>query len=233
MAEGESEHFTKSDENHASNLDKKKSDYASACNTGYINRRPYKDKRHRFEVHHILCEHSIETRFGYYKDDPTRDYIEDCIWITDWDINNANNLIGLPRNRRFRVDWASTSDTSRWTPLDVPSHQVDHNTSDGYTKEVSKWLQKNLWDTLSAAKKQHAVDAAKIKRQFVKGEKHFREELEERGTREPGKLVAWPNRFKEEYEKTWYHPFSMGKKPRHRHPGAPGKVATGLFAKLR
>ncbi|WP_437806607.1 hypothetical protein [Sorangium sp. So ce1078] len=228
----ENEHFTKTAENHASVLEKG-GNYASACNTGYINRRPYEDKRHRSEVHHIVCEHSIKLRFNAYKHEPTRDYIEDCLWITDWDINNVNNLIGLPTNQRFRVDWASTSDTSRWTPIDLPSHQVDHNTSDGYTHEVSLWLQKNVWDTLNAAKKQHAVDAAKIKRQLEKGEKHFREELQERGTREPGKLVAWPNRRNAEYAKMWYHPFSMGKKPRHRNPGATGKVATRLLAQLR
>lgn len=224
-------HFRKTKANHASVLEKG-GNYASACNTGYIDKKTYKDNRPRFEVHHIVCEHSVARRFKDYKDESTRDYIEDCVWITDWDINNVNNLIGLPRNRRFRVDWARTSDTSQWTPIDLPSHHVDHNTSDGYTNEVRKWLKKNIWDTLNAARKQHTTDAAKIKRQFEKAEKSFRAKLQRRGTRPPGKLVAWTNRHNTKYATTWYRPFSMGKKPRHRSPGASGKVSTGLFAKL-
>ncbi|WP_437707693.1 hypothetical protein WMF45_28050 [Sorangium sp. So ce448] len=229
------DHFTRTPENKASELEKNTT-YAKTAqnaNKGYNNTDKFADDRPRSEVHHIVCEISVTLRFEDYKDngldDATVQYIEDCLWITKWDINNVDNLVGMPRNRRFRADWASTTDETKWTPLQWPSHQVDHLTTDGYTDEVQAWLYKNVWSTVRDKRKKHETSAEAILKALKQGETHFHGQLTTRGTRPPGKKDGWKNRHEESYAKKWYKPFSMGKKPRHREPGAKRKYATGLF----
>ena len=226
-------HFEATPENKASELDKS-STYAKtarSANKGYN-----ADVELRSEVHHIVCEISVASRFDDFDDnglDPaTQQYIEDCLWITPWDINNVDNLVGMPRNRRFRVDWPRLP-KSGWSPLEWPSHQVDHLTTDGYTEELQKWLYKNVWSTVRDKRKKHEASAEKIQKALNSGSSEYHQTLMDRGQRAPGKIEGWENRHDPAYKKTWYRPFSMGKKPSYRDPGARGMVATGLFKKLR
>lgn len=229
-----SSHFRKTAKNHASVLERK-GNYQATCKAKATNAGFNSSQERRSEVHHVVCEHSIELRFQYYPDDKEAvKYIENCLWITPWDINNADNLIGLPRNRRFRVDWAGTSDETQWTPVEHPSHQVDHNTATGYTKEVSKYLRKNIWTKLQAKKNEpHEVGVELIKEQLQAASTWYLGQLDIRGKRPPGKVEGWRNRYEDSFRATWFIPFSMGLVPTPRNPGAKGSVATAALTQIK
>ncbi|MEW5801040.1 MAG: AHH domain-containing protein [bacterium] len=176
-----------------------------------------------WEAHHITCSHAVE---GRKIEKEKKKYVEDCLWITKWDLNDSSNLIGLPKNRQYR-----TTDGKK--PLNMCSHQVDHNTSDGYTSECKKWLKENVWNTLCDKRKKHEVTAKAIKKQLEKCTSVFKKKLETRGMRKGGTLVCWQKRFQEEYEDIWYHPFSMAKKPRKRYPGISNKNLKSIFSLIK
>jgi hypothetical protein len=48
-----------------------------------------------------------------------------------------------------------------------------------------------------------------------------------------GTKLCWENRFKEGYERKWYHPFSMGKSPSRRSPGVSLELLETIFKKIR
>jgi hypothetical protein len=169
------------------------------------------------EVHHLVCEHSIAQRGESYPDAEQGAYIEACLSHVQWDINNIDNLLGLPRNRRFREAYKGPD--AAWTPRALPSHQVDHNTLEGYTYQVSEWLRYNIWSRLEMKKKDHSVDIATIKQGLEEGSLYFREKLEGFGIRQGGTVKAWRSRFDAGWEDRWYEPFSMIESPSPRHPG--------------
>jgi hypothetical protein len=178
------------------------------------------------EVHHVLCDHAVSRRAEYYEglSPTTIDYLEACLWITPWTINNYDNLIGLPLNRQYRESRGKR-------PTDLPSHQVDHNTIEGYTDEVSKYLRKNVWNQLRAKKKVHDVDVKKIKKLLEDGTTHFDDLLAKRGKRgigirgQTGTEAGWKNRNDPKCSHDWYNPFSMAAMANHRNPGKdPGNL---------
>lgn len=168
---------------------------------------PNKPDGNRWEAHHILCDHAVGSR-------DTTPYVEDCLWSTDWNLNDKHNLIGLPRNREFRQDGTARAD--KWV-----SHQVDHNTQGGYTDECKDWLQNNIFNSLAekAEEEDHSLEVEDIRSDLRTGSDIFRGLLKARAERPPGIVEGWKNRFEEEYQKSWYLPFSMGQNPRHRSPG--------------
>ena len=104
-----------------------------------------------WQAHHILCNHSvaqtnIDAAFTSAGIDLT--YGNDVVWITPWDLNDGHNMIGLPTNWQHRLNAGKD-------PLNLPSHQVDHNTKDGYTDECTKWLKKNVWNKVKEWGKSH------------------------------------------------------------------------------
>lgn len=171
----------------------------------------------RNQVHHILCEHAI-TDFSVPKD--KFDYIKACLCIAAWDINVANNLVGLPMKSVYIRSGGKT-------PTNLCCHNVDHNTSDGYTNEVKKWLHKNIWDTLQANQKDHKVEAKDIAGQLDGCISHFKGILKQRGARNLGTLSSYTKRFDADQAKKWYKPFSMAAKPTHRSPG--GRFELKIF----
>ena len=184
-----------------------------------------------WEAHHILCYKSVRDR----EVGENQDFVEDCLWITDWDLNDAHNMVGLPKNSQYRL-------TNGMVPLNLPSHQVDHNTSDGYRNEVTMWIKTNVWDSLNDKKKDHEVNAKDIKDALKKGSDHFRKQLTLRGIREDGTLHCWQHRFPnppdpndENYEQVeeWYLPFSMADDPTPRNPGIDFSKLTGIFKKFK
>lgn len=195
----------------------KVSGYDANCSTGF--RVP------KFcQIHHIVCVSSVAQRAAGYPDGMF-DYIEACLWVTPWDINDGHNLVGLPLNKQYR-----TSDGQ--TPENTPSHQIDHNTRDGYTNEVTQYLAENVWNSLSAKKKVHEVDVQKLTSLLRGASDEFRGKLVSRGGRKDGTRVCWEHRFDDAYRTKWYYPFSMGKTPSRRHPGVSFKRLTKIFKKL-
>ena len=182
------------------------------------------------EVHHVLCDHAVSKRAEHYEglSPTTVDYLEACLWITPWSINNKANLIGLPLNRQYRESRGKR-------PIDLPSHQVDHNTIDGYTQEVSDYLRANVWNQLRAKKKVHDVDVKKVKQLLEDGTTHFDGVLTKRGGRgvgirgQRGTEAGWTNRFDPRCATSWYAPFSMASAPNHRDPGKDPKDLDAVF----
>ncbi|NTX06629.1 AHH domain-containing protein [Myxococcus sp. CA051A] len=197
------------------------SGFQKNCNTGF-------ERPGFWEAHHIVCVSSVGKRRGDYPKSPPdlADYIEACLWVTPWDINAAHNLIGLPLNRQYR-------DSDGESPVDLPSHQVDHNTRDGFTDEVSKYLKENVWCSLTAKKKVHDVDIAKLKEELRSASIEFRGRLESRGTRKGGTKLCWRSRHDEGFARKWYYPFSMGKTPSHRSPGVAYSLLDSIFKKIK
>jgi hypothetical protein len=186
------------------------------CSTGF--------RTANHQIHHILCVESVGRRKIHYKGNVEKlAYIKACLDLTKYDINNANNLIGLPTNTQYRKSKGQV-------PVNFVSHSCDHNTDEGYRDEVADWLVVNVWDSLEAKKNGHDVDPKNIAQQMKEAEKKFRERLESRALRPApkpglvgGTLSCWNNRFKPAYTKVWYQPFSMAKttKVSPRNPGKP------------
>ncbi|KFA94394.1 AHH domain-containing protein [Archangium violaceum] len=194
------------------------SNYQKNCASGF-------QKKEYSQIHHILCLQSIASRAEQYKPG-LKDYIEACLWVTPWDINNPDNLMGLPLNKQYRK-----SDGKE--PKNLPSHQIDHNTRGGYREEVSAYLKDNVWSTLTAKKKVHDVDVKKLKDELESASNTFRTRLEKRGLRGPQTKLGWQNRFEPTYAKTWHLPFSMARIPSPRSPGISLKKLVNVFKKLK
>lgn len=186
-----------------------------------------------WQAHHILCNHSVEGRVI----DKNPEYVEACLWITPWNLNASHNMIGLPINWQYRI-------TLGKNPTNLPSHQVDHNTVGGYTKECTDWLKANVWDVLNDKSKDHKTNASNIDAILRAGSDYFRGELVKRGARRQGTAYCWDHRFPTppptataaeqagyEKEEQWYFPFSMAMDERvnERHAGVDwNKVAEAL-----
>ncbi|MCP3143936.1 AHH domain-containing protein [Pyxidicoccus xibeiensis] len=195
----------------------KTSNYAKNCNTGFRTK-PY------CEIHHIVCLQSVAARVEQYNPG-LKDYVEACLWVTPWDINDSNNLMGLPLNFQYRMSDGTA-------PKNMPSHQVDHNTRGGYREEVSDYLKENVWNALTAKKKVHDVDVKRLKDELDKASTTFRGRIKVRGTRQGGTKKCWQKRFDKAYKALWYHPFSMALRPNPRHPGLSLKTLVKIFKKL-
>lgn len=163
------------------------------------------------EIHHILCEHAI-TDFSVPAD--KFEYIGACLCVAKWDINKKSNLIGLPMKQAY-------IDAHGKAPTNLPCHDVDHNTKDGYTNEVKQWIHKKIWNTLVANQKTHKIEAKSIVKQLNGVIRHFKQELGDRGRRNGGTVASWQRRFDDD---KWCHPFSMAMEPRGRAPGRDGDL---------
>ncbi len=183
------------------------------------------DTRGTWQAHHILCNHGIAAR--KHLDDAERvRFLEACLKAGDWDLNNKDNLIGLPTNKQFRRIGFNSDKLDK-----LCSHQVDHNTKKGYTKEVVDWLKEEVWDTLEIKKNEHGFEPKDIKDQLEDCTADFTQKLKDRGEREGGTKECWGKRFKgsSDFKKKWYHPFSMAQRP---NPRNPGEVVNGRMVRI-
>lgn len=192
-----------------------------------------------WQAHHILCNHSV-TDANIAKAIPKDDlpFAKACLWITPWKLNDAHNMIGLPLNWQYR-------DTDGKVPENLPSHQVDHNTTGGYTDECTDWLKNNVWNKIKDKGKDHEANAENMNTVLRGASDHFRGLLEDRGTRPDGKGTArcWAQRFPKappgvtryKHEKKWYFPFSMAKdsKVNGRQPGINWKSVEETLRKVK
>lgn len=178
-----------------------------------------------WEAHHITCNHAIEGRqIGGTREH--KSYVNACLWITPWNLNDAKNLIGLPKNKQFRKS------DGKDPAGGYCSHQVDHNTKGGYTDECKKWLKDNVWDTVKAKKRGHDLVLKSLKSQLDNCTTTFKRKLSGRALRKGGTVTCWKNRHKASYEDKWYQPFSMGKHANKRSPGADNSRMKGVFAQI-
>jgi hypothetical protein len=208
-------HFQKT--NDRKSVLERNSTYRANCSDGFVSG--------LWQAHHITCHHALG---GREIADKYLEYVNDCLWITDWDLNDSANLVGLPLNMQYRMSDGTD-------PVDKCSHQVDHNTQGGYTDECKQWLKTNVWDTLTNVRKKHEVTAKDLKAALNQCTGVFKGKLTKRGSRKGGTVTCWNNRHKPSYAEKWYYPFSMGDTPSHRHPGPDTdlwKKMAGIFKLL-
>src|SRR5262249_39064285 len=113
-------------------------EHINNCSTGYCS------ASHRFtQIHHIVCISSMAdgTIAKKVKDRDKRKVIRECLKLTNWNINDGHNCIGLPLKRAF-VDQRAPQG---WGGL--PCHQVEHNPA--YTEGVSLRLHEQVWQPIA------------------------------------------------------------------------------------
>lgn len=157
------------------------------------------------QVHHILC-HSCVQDAAIYVSTTEKPFVKACLAITNWDVNNPKNLIGLPLKKAYPPDaqGGKYSDHASWDKLTC--HQHDHNPY--YTDAVKKWLQDNIWSTLKGKVEECNVAPKDVKSLLDKGSKHWQDFLVTRGGKEGGTKACWDERNGAK-KKKWWIPFSM------------------------
>jgi len=168
------------------------------------------------QIHHILvCYLFKHARIleALNSDAQKAEYCNDCLWVTEWDINGKENLIGLPVWSTYTILYKNQAAQPPNSPTNLPCHTRGHGGKKGYSIDVRIWLKTNIWDGLSVKQEPHPKDLETILEQLKEGEEAWRDELEDRGTRQGGTWNAWVNR---RTLPKWYEPFSMAENPKPR-----------------
>jgi len=169
--------------------------------------------------HHILCCMAVKTI--NVKPEHLH-FVEDCLWVSKWNINDPDNLMSLPTKQQHR-------DEKGLIPANKCAHNVDHPS---YNADVCEWLRKNVWSKVEMQQAPHTVDPHSIAQQLKDCTNAFKTFLAFYGTRLNGKGTAgsWADRFSN--PDTWYQPFSMAAEPSPRHVGSNDATMSRLFEKL-
>ncbi len=201
-----------------------------------------------WQSHHIICIMSMADRELENKAQET--YIDECLFVTNWNINEEPNMIGLPVRCKYRREYSDDD----FSLNNVPAHDNDHNGTGAYLDEVKGHLMKNIWSKFNADKKVHELDPESLKSQLKEVSKHFQGVLLDRGTRNGGTVASWKCRLDNNTDKEarknsfggrrwamspnpnlatsnqWYFPFSMSRCPKPRSPGQSESDLTWLFS---
>jgi hypothetical protein len=179
------------------------------------------------QIHHILPLSSLQDAHIKVSKDHL-DFIVRCIKITDWNINDHYNTVGLPtksafyslnNDKYFTMPIPSRGDT--WSIEDNwdgwPSHVIDHNPR--YTENVYDKLFDLIWCRLIQKKIDCGIKQEEIRDQLFKAAARYRKFLKKRGGDKGGTRHCWVHRHDPDMENTWYIPFSMDPgRPRKRKP---------------
>jgi hypothetical protein len=185
-----------------------------------------------WQSHHLVCIMALANRETSSPEHA--EYLQQCLWMTDWNINKAPNMIGLPTRSWYRKAY----DNQNFAPQNLPSHNNDHPE---FLQEVHEHLGPNVWDTIDPDEKDHKKGAEQLKEALEKASKHFQKELLKRGIRNSGTMISWKTRFNNNTDKAarrasmgannlWYQPFSMALLPKPRNPGQTLKDLAWLFS---
>jgi hypothetical protein len=195
-----------------------------------------------WQAHHVLPGVTLQkaTIENQVKNAEKVDYIENCKWITKWDLNATGNMMGLPTIWDYilaeKIQKAAGSAAevipvskyrsdiimdlikklaSKFTaPENLPAHNPVSWGHVDFNKEVVDYLVANIWDTLDENKEEHKINPEDIQGELEDASDYFMDELKDRGKRGDGTAKEWPRRFNAG-NTTWYHPFSMARKPRN------------------
>lgn len=195
-----------------------------------------------WQAHHVLPGVTLQkaTIENQVKNTEKADYIENCKWITKWDLNATDNMMGLPtiwdyilaeRIKNAAGSGAEAIPTSKYrsamikvlvkklaskfaAPENLPAHNPVSWGHVDFNDEVTQYLTTNIWNHLNEKKKEHKVNPEDIQGALNDASDYFMDELKDRGKRGDGTAKEWPRRFNAG-NKTWYHPFSMAAKPKN------------------
>lgn len=166
-----------------------------------------------FSIGNILCDPK-DKKF----------YIIRCLLVSKWNLNGgsrheglqggegANNMVRLPTSRAYKKTYAATlAKFKKGHPVNECMHGwggwSEHYL---YNKEVTQWLNDNIWSTLQEDKVKHKGKGKDILSQLKGGQDHFRGELVRRGSRttpkgNSGTIDCWLDKK----DKNRSLPFSM------------------------
>lgn len=190
-----------------------------------------------WQSHHLVCISATGCRQGSTPD--TTQKLEKALYITEWNINKAPNMLGMPMKLQYIEVYgdaeslpakAQKAAFAAAKPKNIPAHNVDHNGKGSYTNEVKDYLQVNVWNKFKPKGGDHKTDAKWLADELEDASKEFqRRLLEDRGIRKDGTVAAWRNRFNDD---DWAEPFSMADPANQRKPGTPAKPLQDIFARL-
>jgi hypothetical protein len=231
---GDPKHFQATSKNKVGVFDKSPDyrDICRGCGHGYHGG--------LWQAHHVLPgvalqKATIESQVNNAK---KAEYIENCKWITDWNLNKPYNMMGLPTiwdyiiAEKITQTAGSDSEVIRLSdyrskliqslvkalgknfvePENFPAHNPVSWGHVVFNNEVKDNLTVNIWDVLDEKKEKHKINPENIQSKLNKAAKQFMTKLTNRGKRQGGTAKNWPKRF-ETGNTTWFHPFSMAAKP--------------------
>ena len=205
------------------------------CSTGYAFTHGGKAAR-QSEYHHILPVETIQDASIEPSDE--LDFFHNCMAMTTWDINESENLIGLPtkipylefdrdpdRNVARSSDRTANKFHSQIRNLaaalgafgtipDLPCHKNDHPR---YNEDLILYIQRNVWQVLQIERQKCKIQGKSILKELRSASSHWRKFLVNRGADHGGAAHCWENREKPEYAEYWFIPLSLD-------PGTPRKV---------
>ena len=171
-------------------------------------------------IHHIVCISCMADGTIQLKvtNAARFTFIKDCLALTNWDINDKPNVVGLPKKQAY-VDKLAPPNWHGW-----PCHQVDHP---GYLTKVSASLYQRIWKTLQQVAKDCATGGEVIKNLLIEESEFWEGELSGRPTTPRSTWAKNPD--------TWYIPFSMDKEapsPRKPPPDWTDSGMVGILSEL-
>jgi hypothetical protein len=202
-------------------------DASRANSAGFVKNTPGT----HWQSHHIICISSMGSR------DVTKIKLEQGLYITEWNINEEPNMIGLPQKCQYRQSYGDAeaetlvnpaAGAAKWAaaePHNLPAHNVDHPM---YTDEVTIELENRIWSKFDEAKGDHAADAEWLLKKLKKFSEDFQKLLLGRGGRPPGTVNAWQQRVTLGMG-NWEAPFSMAATPALRNVGIGIGNLTNIF----
>jgi hypothetical protein len=165
----------------------------------------------KYEAHHIVCvAPATELLLG-------REEIEGAIKQTEWCINNEDNMMAMPL-WGHTVKWyckvtalggsvVGSSALAAPPFANIPQHDIDHNSKEGYTWEIEEQCKKV---GKKVEKVDHQLQGDALQGALKKMSGDFRAELKRRGSeRKGGTHKAWTLAQKPTSDPHWYEPFSM------------------------
>ena len=170
-----------------------------------------------YEAHHILCVSPVSKKL---LGAPATSKIYGVVSQTNWCINFKTNMMAMPLwGHTVKYYCQVTSQTTSVTEAlaagaallapgwkDIPQHDIDHNSKEGYTWEISQKM-----ETIAAKveKAKHTISGDSLRGTLDSWSNKFRAELKRRGGRKGGTHEAWKQAQKDPTDSTWVHPFSM------------------------
>ena len=188
----------------------------------------------KYEAHHLVC---VAPATEFLLGNPNVDSI---IQQTEWCINNERNMLAMPLwghtiKYYCRVailteegeeinDAAGLAGSTALPPppfANIPQHDIDHNSKEGYTSEVEKKVI-SIARKVQSQKASHQVKGEALQKALNTASDDFRTELKRRGSeRKGGTHEGWKRAQKPISDPHWYEPFSMARDGKFTELGFP------------
>jgi len=201
------------------------------CSKGYVFTTETNTSKWMSEFHHALPIQTLGSAFLVPEDEV--DFFHNCMALTEWDINEEVNLIGLPTRKVYKSFLQADFDASTISAIgaaatdllsaernqaaragkagiipDLPCHKNDHH---AYNAAVITYLQDYVWIPLAEKKEsgECKISGEGIREILVDTSELLLEFLETRGREHQGASHCWVHRNDDGIRDIWYIPLSL------------------------